>query len=234
MDILKTIEDNELGVITLIINPRARRYSLRIRNGIVTGIIPPGGDLKIMLGMIERNRPKLVEMQKKYPPRPILDEANHFKTHTFQLYIFRAPVKGFRMKLSDGLLHIACPDDTRFADPHVQDLLYSFIERAMRHEAKRVLPLRLRELAWRHGFNYQGVSIRNSKTRWGSCSSRKTISLSLSILLLPPHLIDYVLLHELCHTCEMNHSPRFWQLMDTVTNNTSSALRKELKTHRIL
>jgi predicted metal-dependent hydrolase len=61
----------------------------------------------------------------------------------------------------------------------------------------------------RHSFHYTGVTVRNTQSRWGSCSAQKHINLSLSLMLLPEHLIDYVLLHELCHTVEMNHGERF-------------------------
>jgi predicted metal-dependent hydrolase len=98
----------------------------------------------------------------------------------------------------------------------------------MRHAAKEFLPRRVAELAYMHGFRYTGLTIRNSKTRWGSCSIRNTISLSLYLMQVPEHLQDYVILHELCHTVHHDHSPRFWALMDTVTDGKAHALRAEL------
>ena len=100
---------------------------------------------------------------------------------------------------------------------------------AMRREAKRMLPVMLHELAQRHGFSYSQVKITSAKGRWGSCSSRKNINLSLYLMQLPEHLIRYVLLHELCHTKEMNHGSRFWQMLDSVTDNKAKTLAKEIK-----
>ncbi|MDR1745977.1 MAG: M48 family metallopeptidase [Tannerella sp.] len=157
------------------------------------------------------------------------NEHTDLRTCTFQVHIFRTLRSNFYMTLKDGFLHIACPQATDFADPQVQQVLQTMIERALLHEAKRMLPSRLQGLADRHDFRYAGVTIRNTRSRWGSCSTQKRINLSLSLMLLPEHLIDYVLLHELCHTAEMNHGKRFWQLMDTVTNGRAQALRKELK-----
>jgi predicted metal-dependent hydrolase len=65
------------------------------------------------------------------------------------------------------------------------------------------------------GLSYSAVSIRQQKTRWGSCSSRRLISLNARLLFLPPELVTYVLVHELCHTKHLNHSPRFWRLVES-------------------
>ena len=72
-------------------------------------------------------------------------------------------------------------------------------------------------MAERFGLTYRKVRITGARSRWGSCTSAKTISLSCYLMLVPSHLIDYVILHELAHTREMNHGPRFWELLDSMT-----------------
>lgn len=79
---------------------------------------------------------------------------------------------------------------------------------------------------------YASVKINSSQGRWGSCSTKKDINLSYYLVLLPSYLIDYVLLHELCHTREMNHSERFWSLLNQFTEGKALALRGELKKYR--
>ena len=98
----------------------------------------------------------------------------------------------------------------------------------MRKEAKAILPRKVAELAHLYGFTYAGVRIREAKTRWGSCTGKNTISLSLYLMQVPEHLQDYVILHELCHTVHHDHSPRFWALMDEVTDGKAHQLRAEL------
>ena len=96
-------------------------------------------------------------------------------------------------------------------------------------EALRIIPERVRFYAPVVGVTYGRITIRNQRTRWGSCSSKGHINLSLYLMILPLRLSDYVLLHELCHTQEMNHGPRFWTLMDKVTQQQSGTLRNELR-----
>jgi len=86
-------------------------------------------------------------------------------------------------------------------------------------EALKKIIARLRELAERHGFTYHKVSIRNQRTRWGSCSGKGNISLNMKLVVLPPELFDYVILHELVHTRVHNHSRKFWKELDKYAGN---------------
>jgi predicted metal-dependent hydrolase len=84
-------------------------------------------------------------------------------------------------------------------------------EAHLRTRAASELPARLHELARRHGFAAPAVSIRNQRTRWGSCSPSGRISLNWRLVQVPPAVCDYVLLHELTHLRHLNHSARFWR-----------------------
>ena len=72
---------------------------------------------------------------------------------------------------------------------------------------------RLHRLSLKMGHQFRRTSVERPKTRWASCSRRRSISLNAKLLFLPPELVDYVLIHELCHLLEMNHSKRFWTLV---------------------
>lgn len=78
-------------------------------------------------------------------------------------------------------------------------------------------------------FPIHRITIRNQRSRWGSCSSTGNLSFSYRIALLPPHLADYIIVHELCHLREHNHSPRFWDLVAR-TIPEYRAYRKQLRT----
>ncbi len=81
-------------------------------------------------------------------------------------------------------------------------------------EAQRRLEDKVKQLAKKHGFTCNKISIRNQRTRWGSCSPQNNISLNMKLVLLPEELIDYVILHELVHTRIHNHGKKFWAELD--------------------
>jgi predicted metal-dependent hydrolase len=101
-----------------------------------------------------------------------------------------------------------------------------------RSEARRVLVRRLEKLSAQHGFYYNKVSIRNQRTRWGSCSAKNNISLNMKLLKLPQELIDYVILHELVHTRIKNHTKAFWRELDRIVGN-AKALDARLNQYRM-
>ena len=85
---------------------------------------------------------------------------------------------------------------------------------ALRERARAELPPRLMEIAAAHALTVTGVSIRNQRTRWGSCGRDGNISLNWRLVLMPPAVRDYVLIHELMHLRQQNHSRRFWRLVE--------------------
>jgi predicted metal-dependent hydrolase len=230
----KKIDGGDLGIILLKRNPRARKYSLRVDKGRVYATMPVYGSERELLAFLGRQHGRLLQMLEESPGHEILDENTELHFLTFDLRIIKSERENFYSVIREGILYISCPYRTDFSDGEVQMILREMLERALRYEAKRVLPARLAMLAQQHGFQYTSVKINNSRTHWGSCTSRKNINLSLSVMMLPEHLVDYILLHELCHTVEMNHSERFWALMDKVTERKTSVYRKEMKNYRML
>jgi predicted metal-dependent hydrolase len=95
-------------------------------------------------------------------------------------------------------------------------------------KAREVLAKRAHHLAQQHGFKPAKITIRRQTSRWGSCSARGNISLNYKLLKHPGEIIDYVILHELCHLIQLNHSPKFWNLLRTYIPEYK-ILRKQLK-----
>lgn len=223
--------DEELGKIVFRRNSRAKQIIMYAKPDALVVTLPSYTAIKEGFTAIEKHRPDLLKKRQR-TSQALLNEETQLSTLTFSVRIFRTERSNFYFSLKDNILHIACPNDTDYAKPEVQDLLRKNIERVLRIEANRFLPQRLQELAQKYQFNYNQVKINASKGRWGSCSARKVINLSYFLMLLPQHLIDYVLLHELTHTVEMNHSERFWRRLDEVTAHQALALRKELKAYK--
>jgi predicted metal-dependent hydrolase len=88
-----------------------------------------------------------------------------------------------------------------------------------RARAKEIIPERVRWFAERHNFQYRKIRIGSARTRWGSCSSTGTLNFSWRLILVPIEVVDYVVIHELCHTLIPNHSSRFWQQVERILPN---------------
>ena len=98
----------------------------------------------------------------------------------------------------------------------------------LKEKAARLLPDWLDRISRKTGLPYQNLTIRDQKTRWGSCSALKNINLNLRLIFLPPHLVDYIIIHELCHTQVLSHSSTFWKLVASFYPQYKEA-RKQLR-----
>lgn len=112
---------------------------------------------------------------------------------------------------NDLLIRVSVPSDIPAKDR--RDAIRNALEGWYRRQAKEYLGPRVSHLARQHGFEYERISIKGQSTRWGSCSSNRNLNFNYRLMMTPPAVIDYVIIHELCHLREMNHSSRFWSLV---------------------
>lgn len=225
------IEDEELGYMIVRVNPRAKSLVFRTKSDAVYVSVPPGTTMKEVKRAIEDLRTKLMVSRQKMT-RTLIDLDYKIEAEFFKLSLVAGEKDQFMANSRLGVMQIICPSHADFADEQLQDWLRKVIEESLRRNAKSILPARLEHLSQTVGLPYASVKINSSKGRWGSCSAKKDINLSYFLVLLPSHLIDYVLLHELCHTREMNHSERFWSLLNQFTGGKSLDLRGELRKFR--
>jgi predicted metal-dependent hydrolase len=223
------IRDKELGEIRLVKNSRAKRIIVRRKDDYLQLTYPPSMGMSCIEKAIKEMKPRLLPLLEKKSDRILFSPDTVLETFSFRLKIATGTsTDNYYMNLKDGVLSISCPVGTDYEDSFVQSAIKDLIGRGLRYEANRLFPAKVKSFADKFGFTFTGVKINKSRTRWGSCSSKKTINLSYYCMLLPGHLIDFVILHELCHTVEMNHGERFWALLDRVSNDRAKELTKEL------
>ncbi|MCM1264216.1 MAG: M48 family metallopeptidase [Butyrivibrio sp.] len=112
----------------------------------------------------------------------------------------------------------------------LSDVQRAALERRYIEAAREYIPKRVAYYNPMTGGSYNKISIRSQKTRWGSCSSKGTLSFNWRLMLAPPAILDYVVVHELCHLTYMNHSAEFWKLVESVFPNYR-VTRKWLREH---
>lgn len=160
-----------------------------------------------------------------------LNIGDVFETLTFKVKIQTTSLSKGYYSFKDGKLQIIIPEVEDVTSERIQNVIRRVVEDICRFEAKWFLEYKLETFAKMYNFKFKSLKINSSRGRWGSCSSVKNINLSLYCMMLPEHLVDLIILHELCHTREMNHGPIFWQHLDSVTNGKAQELTKELKTY---
>ena len=228
----RIISDSDFGQIIIRTHRLARNITMRTKDDGLYITVPPLSRTSKVMEVVEDFRNRLLENWMKKGPQ-VLDLNFHIDTPCFRLKVEEGGWNRFTIRIREEETTLFCPQGIDFSQKSVQDLLKNAIVRALKRRAAEYLPIVLKELAQRYDLSYKRVKITGSRSRWGSCSAIKSINLSCYLMLLPPHLMDYVMLHELAHTREMNHGPQFWYLLDSMTEGQAKKLRKELRDYKL-
>jgi predicted metal-dependent hydrolase len=191
----------------LIRNRRARRYILRLNpDGAARVTIPRGGSVGEAMRFTRRNMAWLEKQLLRLATKPLQPQRWTIGSQVLfrgQPVRLQAGENGDQGVVCFGSEILRISDATGDLRPHVERHLWKL--------AARELPGRVMELANLHQLPVKRVSVRNQRSRWGSCSRHGTISLNWRLVQAPVFVRDYIILHELAHLKEMNHSPRFWR-----------------------
>lgn len=207
------LHDTEFGEVVV----RTHRQAARLRatiapDGRLRITMPSGAPLFAAKLLLRTHRTALRRLiHQRQAEHGYQEDQSIGKSHRL---LFRPGTTGTVQR--EGTTIVVSADHALREQPIVQAAIRQAVLAALRKEAKAHLPHRLSHLAQQHGFYYQAVKFSHASSRWGSCSSKGTISLNIALMQLPFELIDYVLLHELCHTRQMNHSAAFWQELAAV------------------
>ena len=209
---MPVIYDDEIGKITIRNSKKSRHVTMRVApDGSLRVSAPAKFPLFLIKRTINGSRDEIRQLLSKQTPTLKYNDGDQIgKSHSLVVREgSEADVKRQGLRII-----VTKPQNMLMNDSVLQPLLREQIISALRREAKGYLPKRLSYLADQHGFSYQRVRFSHASGRWGSCSSSGTISLNIALMKLPFELIDYVIIHELAHTVEMNHSEKFWQIVE--------------------
>jgi len=214
--------------IFLVRNHRARRYILRLRrDGAARVTIPRGGSRIEAKRFAAKHAAWLEEQLLRQAKLRTPSSPWRIGTPVLlrgQPIPLEPSINGQTGKVRFGAEFVTIPRGAADLRPAIERHLWLL--------AARELPARVSELAALHQFHFQRVTVRNQRSRWGSCSKRGTISLNWRLIQAPPFVCDYIILHELAHLKEMNHSARFWREVARLCPDFQIAERW-LKQHRV-
>lgn len=206
-----SIVDKEFGEIKIRKNKLARSVKLSVGvDGNLRASIPYYSPEFAVRRLVNGNRDEIRKMLATHNAKNSYQDGDLIgKTHT----LFLRKFSGEEIKISNegNQILVQIPQELAFENQLVQSEIRKTVSKILRKQAKAYLPRRIDFLAEKYGFSFEKLRFSHTGTRWGSCSSSGTISLNIALMNLPHHLIDYVIIHELCHTRQMNHSSKFWQ-----------------------
>lgn len=219
----------QLGNIRLVRNARVRRITVSVnRNGEVRLSYPWFTLKSTALGFLDQKCEWIAQArlrQQKRNAARTLEEGFKTRTHTLRF------LQGARVSvcIDENYINIGMPQGSEVCCEQIQTAARRGVTEAYRQEAKQWLIPLVARLADAYGFRYNKVTIKNIHSKWGSCSQSDNINLSLYLMALPDELIEFVVLHELCHTRVKNHSVQFHALLNSLVAGRESELNRQLR-----
>jgi len=219
------IQDKEFGKITIRRSPRATQIRIRVApDGTLRASMPLHAPTLLLKHLLRTSRNELRAILVQAKPGYRYENGMQIgKSH--RLVVQNSNDQTFSVSRHGQQIIVKLPQNIQLNDPNIARQIRDTVIKALRIEAKSYLPQRLSFLAQKYGFNYERSRFSHASGRWGSCSSNGTISLNIALMKLPFELIDYVIIHELSHTKQMNHSPTFWTLVEIADPNHKSHRR---------
>lgn len=234
---VRTLFVEDIGTVSL--RKSKRSHSIRIRVSPKEGItvfVPSFVSENMVLRFIHEKKNWIQKSLKRqarlHQQKTLFTEKTEFKTRWHILYILKHDKNTIRSVVSGDKIVVWYPSTAEVDDQRIQHVIRKAILEAWRVEAKKILPNRVAELARQNHFTYNKLTVKNTKTRWGSCSATNNINLNLQLMRLPDHLINYVILHELTHTVCKNHQKSFWNKMESILPGVRK-LDKELNNYHL-
>ncbi len=227
--------DDEFGKVSVELDGRLRSVKLWVASEGLMARCPGEDFIGDIKRLIEKNRERIrdgIKKEEENRKRKIFFTSSFKYEHElYTIYICPLSQKKTPRVGEDGKLYypIYYAKSEDLNDERVQSALMLRFDEALRRIGRFILPPMLDEISKKNGLSYASLKVNKSRSRYGSCSSRKSINISIITLRLPTHLIRYILCHELAHTIEMNHSDRFWRLVEKIYGAPLDSIRRELK-----
>ena len=210
-------------------SPRARHYRLTLRrDGMAVATIPARGSRREAERFVEQHREWLERARQRQQRRPRAAEVWTIGTHVLwrgEMNEVRIAATGHPADRGATARPQVCLAADVFRVPQLDGDLRPTLEAHFARRARVELPARTWELAALTGVDVKHVTVRNQRSRWGSCSATGTVSLNWRLVQTPDFVRDYIIHHELMHLREMNHSARFWARVEEVCPDWRDAER---------
>ncbi|MDR0582173.1 MAG: M48 family metallopeptidase [Prevotellaceae bacterium] len=215
--------------------PRSRslRISIRMEKGVLVTLPMHESFTNAELFLYEKadwvaktlQRLKAKQEEKK----TIFTPETEFATYARKVQLVPDARQNVRVQIVPETVYIYYPAHRSIQDETLQTVIRKAVEHAWKVEAYEVLPQRMAQLAAQCNLTCKRLNIKNVRSYWGICMPDNSITLSIHLMHLPPHLIDFIILHELSHTVHKNHGAGFWNLLDRLASGKAREYTHELQ-----